>query len=894
MTQTLFRILAAAAMLYAMTGCGGSGGSGTSSTGGSTTGGTTAAVQTLAGTVATGAPVVGATITVKDSAGRTATGTTSAGGIFSIPVTGMTPPFMLVASATGQQNMYSILPAMDMTATNTQRVNITPVTTLVMYQLSSGDPAAMFNNGAFTTVSRANVSAAETIVRNMLPANTINPIFSLMYGNFTAGAVPNTDPYDLALDGLGRITSITSANLTLANGFSYAIGGSAAGAPSIALTMTDMTTPFAVRTSVSNTSPALITATVLSSTGTAVANAIVTFSTSDARDTFSGGANTALTNASGVASVTLTTSNTAGGAGTVTANATVNGVAATRSLNYAIGSSSITLSAITVPATTLSAYGTASISVNVMNNGVLYTAPMTVSFTSSCASRGNATLTASVATVNGTATASYLDNGCNNASPGDTITATLMNGVTATASLPVASPAIGSIQFVSVVTNPATTPPMIALRGSGGTSRSESARVTFRVVDSAGNPAGNAQVTFSLNTSLGGLALSSTSATSDPSTGNVVTDVLAGTMSTSVRVTATTPGLTGTMSTQSDQLVVSTGVAAQDAFSLSATTHNIEGLNIDGTSTTLTARLADHFHNPVPDGTAVYFTSEGGSIAPSCTTVSGVCSVRMTSQALRPSNGRVTVLGRATGEEAFIDLNSNGTVDAASEMIDANATASDMGEAYVDFNENGIYDSTTEPFFDFNSDGAYNGTTTGTGGVGGTATGDGKYNGVLCTSGAAICSGTQRSIDVRASQIIVFSGSNAVISINSGNAVTLTPGAAPDNCPGTAVPVVVNVVDSNGNAMPAGTSVAYTTTNGTLASTGFTVPDTIGCNSNYASCPASAGSASFGNDTVSAQSDSYFDSTSGTCINISRSGIFTVRVTTPSGMVTTASVPMND
>lgn len=891
MTQTLFRIFAAAAMLYALTGCGGSGGSGASSTGGST-GGTAAAVQTLAGTVATGAPVVGATITIKDTAGKTATGTTTAGGIFSVPVTGLTPPFMLVASATGQQNMYSILPAMDMTATNTQRVNITPVTTLVVYQLSNGDPAAMFNNGTFTTVSSANVSAAETIVRNKLPANTINPIFSLMYGQFTASTtVPNTDPYDLALDGLGRITSNTSANLTLLSGFSYTLGGSAAGVPSIALKMTNTTTPFAARTSVSNTSPALITATVLSSTGAAVANAIVTFSTSDARDTFSGGANTALTDASGVASVTLTTSNTSGGAGTVTANATVSGAAATGSLNYAVGSSSITLGTLTVPATTLSAYGTASISVTVLNNGALYTTPMTVSFTSGCASQGKATLTSSVTTVNGTATASYLDNGCNNTSPGDNITATLMNGVTATASLPVASPTIGSIQFVSVVTNPATTPPMITLKGMGGTGRAESARVTFRVVDSAGNPAGNALVTFSLNTTLGGLTLSSTSATSDPTTGNVVTDVLAGTMSTSVRVTATTPGLTGILSTQSDRLVVSTGVPAQDSFSLSVLKFNIEGWDTDGVETKLTAMLADHFHNPVLDGTAVYFTSEGGSVDPSCTTVNGICSVTFRSQALRPTDGRVTVLARATGDETFIDLNSDGVATGANEMFDANASATDMGEAYVDYNENGIWDAATEPYIDFNRDNAYNGTTNGTGGVGGTATGDGLYNGVLCTTGTAICS-AQKSLDVRRSAVIVFSGSDAVITINSGNTVTLTPGAAPDNCPGTAIPVVVNVVDARGNAMPVGTTVAFSTTNGTLDSTGYTVANSNGCNSSYVNCPAGAGSATFGNYTVSAQSDSAYDAPA--CVNSRKSGIFTVKVTTPRGVMTTASIPMND
>ena len=159
-------------------------------------------------------------------------------------------------------------------------------------------------------------------------------------------------------------------------------------------------------------------------------------------------------------------------------------------------------------------------------------------------------------------------------------------------------------------------------------------------------------------------------------------------------------------------------------------------------TSTLTARLADHFHNPVPDGTAVSFTSEGGSVVASCNTVGGVCTSVLTSQALRPSNGRVTVLARATGEEAFTDLNGNGTADNAAEMIDANGASTDMPEAFVDYNENGIRDA-NEPYFDFNGNGAYDAA-------------DGLYNGVLCTSGAAICSSAEVDRRARAAKSSCF------------------------------------------------------------------------------------------------------------------------------------------
>jgi len=875
------------------------GSSGTSATGtgtgtGTTTGlgGTSASgtVQTITGTVASGDPLAGAAVTIQDVKGNTATGTTASDGTFSIAVTGGTPPFMLAAVPTSGANLYSALPAMDMASTNTQRVNITTITTLVMYELNSGqDPASMYKSLSFSTLTASAVAAKEVLVRTKLPANSMNAIFNTMYGNFVAAAGGN-DPYDNALDSLGKITALSAAGITLTTAagattaYTSAAGTSGtvatpAATASITMSLINPATG-AATSSISTSSNALAKAIVYDANGKVVPNAVVTFTTDPLFGAFSGGANTALTDLSGVASVTLTTPNTSGGASTVNADAKVAGVSVQGSVNYAVGASTLSLSPIALPAGTLSAYGTAGVSVNVLNNGVLYTTPITVKFTSACVATGKAILTPSVTSVNGTAAASYLDNGCNNPNPGDSITATLLNGVTATGVLPVGAPNLGSIQYVSAVTNPITTPPTITLKGTGGASRSETARVTFKVVDSAGNPVGNTLVNFSLNTSLGGLTLSSASATSDPTTGSVVTNVISGTISTAVRVTATS----GALSTQSDQLVISTGIPSQDEFSLSASTHNIEGWAYDGVTTTLTARLADHFKNPVPDGTAVSFTSEGGSVVASCNTVGGVCTSVVTSQSLRPSNGRVTVLARATGEEAFTDSNGNGTLDNAGEMIDANGVSTDVAEAFIDYNENGTREA-NEPYFDFNGNGSFDAA-------------DGKYNGVLCTSGAAIC-GTQKSIDVRGSQIIVFSSSIANITIYGG--VSPIPVSPCDPTNGN-VPFTftVTVVDVNGNAMPAGTAIAFSTDNGQIVSaTTHVVPDTAGCRTTgYPGCPASAGSATFGDIAVTMKSDATFTLGSGgalnTCANTSPSGTFTVTATSPKGLITTATAAITD
>ena len=305
-------------------------------------------------------------------------------------------------------------------------------------------------------------------------------------------------------------------------------------------------------------------------------------------------------------------------------------------------------------------------------------------------------LSTAVATVNGVATGSYRDNGCAGT---DAITATAVGVTSAATNLTITPPTVGSIQFVSA------TPSSISLKGTGGISTSQ---VVFKVLDSGGNPLSGHDVTFGLSTAVGGITLTPATgtATSDAS-GQVVTNVNSGTVSTPVRVTASTPGATAgsTLSTQSSGLTITTGIPAQDSFSLSATKLNPEFRDIDGNTTVLTARLADHFRNPVPDGTVVNFTTEGGSIIASCQTTAGACSSTMTSQAPRPVDGRATVLAYAVGEESFIDLNGNGVADLVpNEMIDLNGASTDMPEAFRDDNENGVRDA-NETFIDYNGDG---------------------------------------------------------------------------------------------------------------------------------------------------------------------------------------------
>lgn len=654
-------------------------------------------------------------------------------------------------------------------------------------------------------------------------------------------------------------------------------GGGTTGVSSVSVALTNSAGQPV--TQVSSASPITAKATVRDNTGAAVANTVVTFTIDTAGlAVLTPASGTALTNASGVAVVTLASAGlSAAGAATLTASAQVGADAVEGSVGFAVGAASVTMSPLTfgVGQTPLSAYGTTSVTVSVYTNGVLVTTPQTVSFSSSCAASGKAELTASVSTVDGVATASYRDKGC---AGSDTITASVSGITSASASLTIIAPTAGSIQFDSV----SPTTGLINLKGMGG---KETALVTFKVVDSSGNPIGGKEVTFSLNTTVGGITLNPATAISDPVTGNVVVSVQSGRISTPVRVSASTVAGSSTLTTQSSKLTISTGIPDQQNLSLSATTLNIEGLNHDGVTTVVTARLADHFNNPVLDDTAVYFTAEGGSIGSTCTTVGGACSVTLSSQQLKPSNGRVTVLAYAIGEEGFTDsMVANAMADGLAEMRDANGDLTDMPEAFLDVNENGVRDS-NEEFKDFNLNGVYDGP-------------DGLYNGVLCDPSIAPGAATnacnlQKSIHVRRSATVVFSGSNAFIT-GLPSPITLAP-CVDGVGPGPATTFTVRILDVNGNAMPAGTTILFSTNNGKLLapSEPFVQPNTTTCRSGGA-CPPSAADPTFGDYQIVMKTDATYDKTTGICTNTESEGIFSVKVTTPKGLITPATATVTD
>src|SRR5260221_2592874 len=336
----------------------------------------------------------------------------------------------------------------------------------------------------------------------------------------------------------------------------------------------------------------------------------------------------------------------------------------------------------------LSAGGSTSLTISlVQTGGTLFTGSATIGFNSNCIAARTAQIQVngvtnnhnSVTTNTGIATVTYVAKGCSGA---DVVTATSTvnaSPLSAAGTVTVAAATIGTISFVSAPPN------NIALKGTGDASRPESSTVVFQVLDSSNGPVSGAMVNFALNTNTGGITLTSASAISDVN-GKVQTVVNAGTVATSVKVTATISSTVPAISTHSSQLTCTTGIATARNFSLSVGCNNIEGWDYDGVQTPVTARLSDRFQNPVPDGTAVTFHALGGKIGAQCTTSTtatetGVCSVNITSQAFRPVDGRIPILAMAIGEESFTDANGNGAFDVGEVFFDTSEAFEDDAES---------------------------------------------------------------------------------------------------------------------------------------------------------------------------------------------------------------------
>jgi len=533
-----------------------------------------------------------------------------------------------------------------------------------------------------------------------------------------------------------------------------------------------------------------ITSTLLDGNGLPISNEIITY-TADI-GTFS--TTTALTNAQGIANVILNSSDSVIGAGVLTSSYVVDeSTNINNTFNYQILSADAVINSdirlgyfdaqnsfvegkVELSIDNISAGGTLGISVDLIDeNGDLIVTPIPVTFTSTCVQSNNATIDESVLSINGTANSTFADISCaGTTGTEDIVIATIsVNDITNTANetITISGEQLGSIEFISAE------PTSIVLKGTGGQNQQETSTLTFQVKSQLGNVLAQQAVNFALSTEVGEISLSSVGGFTN-SQGLITTQVSAGTVPTAVRVTASATmdfnGEAITVNSQSDLLSINTGLPEQRSMTISASVLNPEADNINGESSTITVWLSDSFHNPVPDGTTVNFTTEGGTIGANCVTSNGSCSVVWTSSEPRVADHRVTILATALGHETFFDTNGNNIFDNADgdPILDIGSSNEpnidsglnnyaaessgflDMSEAWRDDNENSIYDS-GETFLDYNNDELF-------------SAADGKFNGPQC-EGSNCADESIRSIHVRKALKLVMASSSAVTRLTNSD-----------------------------------------------------------------------------------------------------------------------------
>jgi hypothetical protein len=613
----------------------------------------------------------------------------------------------------------------------------------------------------------------------------------------------------------------------------------------------------------------------------------------------------------------ITVSATAGKLAATSVQVGVKANIAPPSPKYALGNGSagqFVPSVISAGTTTLSAGGSTSLALTVVTlnsspvNALYNANPVTVTFNSTCLASGQAqilpagslTPSLSITTTTGSIGATYTAKGCSVAGQPvaqDVVTATATVGgqiINATTTLSIAAATIGQVKFISA------SPPSIGLKGTG---LNETSTVTFQVTDSTGGAESGVNVNFSLDTSVGGLSLGQLTATSGTD-GNVRTTVQAGTVHTTVRVTATVPAVTTgpntspQLSTESSGLTVTTGLPASDTFSIAVgkasnapsgtnACPNVEAFDINLVTVPITVQLADRYKNPAPDGTSVAFHTNGGSVGGSCTTPlsyagDGACSVLWTSANPRPgidptinsypqdvnltygypagytplrAAGRAVILATTIGEESFTDLNGSG-------FYQAGDPFQKLGDPYEADNEQSVYQS-GDYFLNYYQTPKY---------VDPATANNGQFQGITCTGVTPADSCSTKALAIGATHLVIMSTSKANISLVSSTGFQPGSSGLLIGSGGTGT-ITINVQDTNGNAMAAGTVVAWSFSNTNIGATLSALPPTVvGCDSGLG-----------GEDFAATLQTTAGDSGSGTAY---------VTVTSPSGTQTTEAVPI--
>lgn len=217
--------------VLALSACGGGGDSGGLAA--------TPHAQTISGVVATGLPLAGAAVNLTCASGS-GTATTAADGSYSVTVKGGSLPCVLTASNSDSTIvLHSVVPGSGANGTNAT-AQITPLTELLVAQLSGQDPAQFASSfGQNSVVSAAAVSSAQSALASVLKSAGVDPssIGDFIGGTISAGSHQG---YDAVLDTLQ--STIKSAGTSLSE-LSTAVANSTGSTNAAASTLSTILAP---------------------------------------------------------------------------------------------------------------------------------------------------------------------------------------------------------------------------------------------------------------------------------------------------------------------------------------------------------------------------------------------------------------------------------------------------------------------------------------------------------------------------------------------------------------------------------------------------------------------------------------------------------------------------
>lgn len=559
-------------------------------------------------------------------------------------------------------------------------------------------------------------------------------------------------------------------------------------APTISLSIVNANDVAVTSNAIGSGAVFFVKAIVLDASGAAVLNKLVSFTTDSTIATLA--QTSALTGTDGIAKVQIIpVSLNATNAGNLVAAATVGTNAVSASLDYQTSAANVTLTNLLVAKNSISALQSSAVTVEGrVNGGLAGSSVVTANFSASCGSFSPSSASTNSAGVISTTYQSVV--GC---SGNVVLTARSAGATAATTTINVSA-----AQPANVVFSSATVPLMVSSAAATGLKQSS---VQFQVLDSSGAGMAGQTVNISLASaaigagvtfSVGGVATISIQSVTTDVNGFASVTVSSGGLPTPVVLTAALAS-NPTVIASSSGVAVTSGRATQNAASLSATALSIEGFNFDGVQTTLTMRVADRQGNPVPAGAVVNFVASHGLVQGTCL-IDGnsQCSVKYTTQGIRPPNGRVAILAYMDGEESFVDLNGDN-------IWQSNEPFFAVGTLYRDDDENGVYNPLAEQI--------YPGGTTGV-----KACADDVHS---YPSIANTCDNVTWSGSIRVRQQIVIALATQAANVSLTKVRTLNG-------------FTVRVADTKGNAMPTGTTVsAAIATTGAVCTVTLVAPNVV-------------------------------------------------------------------